>query len=135
MNRILTTRNKSAPTPGARFLGVQLTVELNSYLALFSAAEETSKSNVVRELITQWINRFKKEGVDDACTIIAEKAYGTWLDIPGKKDWQEFQYQLVEELAKKGIKVDLINRILLILENGTEHKTSHSLESPNGSQG
>ena len=36
MNRILTTRNKSAPTPGARFLGVQLTVELNSYLALFS---------------------------------------------------------------------------------------------------
>lgn len=121
MNRILTVRNKSAPTPGARFLGVQLTTELNSYLALFSVAEETSKSNVVREMIHQWISRFKKEGVDDACTTIAERAYGTWLDIPGKKDWQEFQDQLVEELTRKGIKVDLINHILMILENGKEH--------------
>lgn len=105
-----------------KFTGVHLPLELNSYLVLFAAGSDTSKSRLIENQLYQWKEEMeKKMTVSELISVLIEKALITFRNLPSKnKSLSNFLNELQQELIKKGVE----KSIVLKIRRGVAHGTS-----------
>jgi len=109
--KILKVRNKGTPAPG-KFVGVYLSLQINSYLSLYALSLGITKSTIVRGEMEEWY----KSKIFSTKELIRELI--NRIELPDSKDAEYiyFKKKLKIELKQKGISENDIKAILLALK-------------------
>lgn len=130
MKKVFSIRKRR--TENSKFLGLHLAQSINSYLSLYTTAKEISKTDVVRGLLTSWVDATKKkERVSPLIEEIADKAIDKWRSSnpETRKTFSEFAIDLEAELTARGIEQA---HILLIMARLTDYGTNKRKPNTSG---
>jgi 16S rRNA C967 or C1407 C5-methylase (RsmB/RsmF family) len=97
-------------------IGMSVHLDLHHYLTLYCTAKGVSKANVLKSMLSQWIQE-KKEEQDDTQLFreIAQRAINSWRINKTKGDTTPlltFKESLGVELTEKGFTEKEVKRIL-----------------------
>jgi hypothetical protein len=110
---ILKVHSKRSPS---KFMGAFLPPSSNSYFALYTLAKGVSKSEFVRGLFEEWINRQSvTDDVDKLISEIVTKIKSEFADeklINSALTLNEYKTRVCIELKTRGLEIEFINKIL-----------------------
>lgn len=102
-----------------RMVGVELPDHLNQYLVLSAERLDTSKSEVIRQALSQWKEEDGKPSVNTLVDDIAEQLQAGWDKRKFKlstnntdKAFTEYQSRNKERLLSKGLHKETVNSII-----------------------
>lgn len=86
-------------------VGVVLPARLATYLTLFCLAHGKTKSSVIKDLLSNWVDQSETEkSFDYLINAIAARSYNIWaVDKEKKMNFNTFKNSLKYELKKKGL--------------------------------
>ena len=96
-------------------LGASMPSWVHVYLSLYGLAKRTSKSDIIKLLMNDWINRMRV--VDNETNLvqeIAEQIHILWATekrLQKKNTYEEFKEKIESELHRKGIPDNYIRLI------------------------
>jgi hypothetical protein len=101
------------------FVGVRLPKEDVSFLHLFCLLKQLTKTSIIQELLSSWIEKKQKEySKESLIQLIGEKAFGIYKGLPRqKKNFPIFRSQLRMEFQHKGIDEASVDCIIKALNN------------------
>lgn len=112
-----------------KMIGVYIEKEHASYLSLYALYRNTTISDILRELVFEYIQGKEKE--EKLLQHIAKEAVTEWRrwilknnGLPGWRNseqlsnrWDDFKKEAVKNLKKRKIYPDIITKILDLMEN------------------
>ena len=106
-------------TRDAVFFGMKMLKEEASFLCLYCLAKGISKSSVVQNLISSWIDEKRKEFTDEELIkIIAERGIRSYLNLPGRqRNFNFFRNKLRLEFKHKTIDESTVDAIIKAITN------------------
>jgi len=106
-----------------KFVGVQIPLQVNSYLTLYALAAAGSKSAIIQEQLELWKEEHEvTESIGSLIEKISTKAIKTFKDkiIQNETSLKKFLFDVKKELSTKGIDNDSIILILEAIRNGAK---------------
>lgn len=118
---ILKTDNKRMDY---RIVGASLPPQIHNYLNLYTLAKKTTKTIIIKELLTNWIRDQKK--IESEGSLIKELAQRLRLEWKVRKanggSLSDFKLDVSNELMGKGLSEEQINSILQKLNQDAENQ-------------
>lgn len=100
-----------------KYVGVKLPPHIYNFITLYSMAFNTSKSNIFKQIIEDWMDDLKENEVDIYSLIddVTTRINAKWIDHKRKHpraSFSRFKKAIEFELSNKGLRVKQIIRIL-----------------------
>jgi len=99
-----------------RLVGASLPTEIHSYLTLHATAKSTTKSAIIKKLISSWMDEQKKKVKDDelinAIVSRVEAQWKTRKAVLPMLSVRRFKDEVKEELLRKGLESHIIDVII-----------------------
>jgi len=103
-----------------KFVGVHLPLSLNTYLTLFALAGDTTKSKIILNELTKWMEEMGENMcIDTLCKQLSRNAYETYQEQKKKKTLVKFLTEMEIELLRKGIPPEIVIKIRKGVRNET----------------
>lgn len=101
-------------------MGVHVPPRVYKYLTLYTLATGVTKTDVMMELLDNWINKQGSiQSEKELTTSLAERIQSQWLKVKQKKpraQFGDFRRNIETELVKKGLEESQVHLILLKLK-------------------
>jgi hypothetical protein len=129
---ILKIKNKGGDE--MQFIGINVPILINKYLALYALSKEVSKSIVIRNILENWmIGQRSKDSIRSLIDKIVDKCVLLWhieKTVHPNTTLSSYLEQLRIELIQKGIEGVHINQIINGVRDGetTNNKTTKSTD-------
>ncbi len=98
-----------------KMVGAYIDSDINSYLVLYTIAKRINKSNLLRNLITNWYDQEKgKEPPDKLIRELISTAQEEWYRIKPSaiKSFSKFKTDLWAELRSRGLCAEYVSKIV-----------------------
>ena len=107
---ILRTNNRNKDT---KLIGAVVLPHVHQYLTLYTLAKGTTKAQLFKDLIEEWILAKRATETDDVLvTLLLDRIDDQWMQEQDKMTFDTFKNLIKEEMEDKGLKASYINAIL-----------------------
>ena len=102
---ILKSEIRKKTENSANFVGYYIPAKLASYLTLYCLSVGVTKTTILKQLLSDWIDKMQEDlKLTDLISIIAKRAYKMWIEPTDKPmRFKDFKFNLRKELEQKGL--------------------------------